>query len=105
MKQLLGSYLWQFILVYIDDIIIYSQTLEQHVYHLDQVLTLLKNSDVTLALSKCHFVYPSIKALGHHVFRLDLSIIKKKINAIKVTKFPRNLRDLKVRLRFFDYYR
>ncbi len=105
MKQLLGPYLWQFVLVYIDDIIIYSQTLEQHVHHLDQVLTLLENSDVTLALSKCHFAYPSIKALGHHVSWLGLSIIKKKINAIKAMKFSRNLRDLEVGLGFFGYYR
>ena len=105
MKQLLDSYLWQFVVVYIDDIIVYSQSLNQYIQHLDQILTLLKNNDVILALSKCHFVYSSIVALDHHVSRLELNIVEKKIEIIRKISFSRNLKELEMRLRFFDYYR
>ena len=105
MKQLLDSYLWQFVVVYIDDVIIYSQSLIQYIQHLDQILTLLKNSDVTLTLSKCHFVYSSIVVLDHHVSRLKLNIVEKKIEIIRKMFFSRNLKELEIRLRFFDYYR
>ena len=65
---------------------------------------MLENSNVTLVLSKYYFVYLSIKALNYYIFRLDLNIIKEKINTIEVIKFLYNLRDLKINLRFFDYY-
>ena len=105
MKQLLDSYLWQFVLIYIDDVIVYSQFLNQYIQHLDQILILLKNSDVILALSKCHFVYSSIVVLDHHVSRLELSIVEKKIEIIRKIFFSRNLKELEMKLRFFDYYR
>lgn len=60
MENLFEKYLWEFVLVYIDDIIIFSQTLEDHLIHLDRALTLLENVGVTLSISKCHFAYPSI---------------------------------------------
>ena len=105
MKQLLDSYLWQFVLIYIDDVIIYSQSLNQHIQHLDQILILLKNNDVILALFKCHFVYSSIVVLDHHVSRLELSIVEKKIEVIRKMSFSRNFKEFEMRLRFFDYYR
>lgn len=105
MESLLAPYLWQFVLVYIDDIIIYSSSLDQHIQHLDQVLALLEDSGVTLSLNKCHFAYPSIQALGHHVSRLGLSTTEEKVEAIRQMKFPATLRDLEVGLGFFGYYR
>ena len=87
MKTLLALYLWQFVLVYIDDIIIYSSWLDDHIRHIDDVLRLLKDSEVTLALSKCHFAYPSIQALGHYVFQLGLSTTEEKVEAIRKMKF------------------
>ena len=105
MERLLAPYLWQFVLVYIDDVIIFSASLEDHVKHLDQVLDLLEKSGVTLSLSKCHFAYPSITALGHHVSRLGLSTMEEKVEAVRKMLFPRNLRELETGLGFFGYYR
>jgi hypothetical protein len=88
-----------------NDVIVFSFSLSEHFAHLNEVLTLLNNFDVTLSLKKCHFVYSSIKALRHHVSRLRLSILKKKIEIIKVLRFSKTLRDLEIELKFFDYYR
>ena len=56
---LLASVKWQHALVYLDDVIIYSDTLEEHFYHLDAVLRLLRNEGVTFKLPKSHFVKTS----------------------------------------------
>ncbi|KAI1676403.1 RVT-1 multi-domain protein [Pyrenophora tritici-repentis] len=87
MERLFESYLWDFILVYIDDIIIFSRTLEDHLTHLDRALTLLENAGVTLSIAKCHFAYPSIQALGTGY---DL---------------PKTLLQLEYAIGFFGYYR
>ena len=105
MEKVFKTYLWKFVLVYMDDIIVYSKDTDQHLTHLEEVLSLLQKSGVTLALKKCHFAYPSIKALGHHVSRLGLSTLEEKTKAIRELQFPRNLRELDHGLGFFGYYR
>lgn len=78
MKKIFESHFWKFVLMYINNIIIYSVNFDQHLFHFDEILYLLKRSEMILALKKCHFEYPNIKALNHHVFRLKLNIFEKK---------------------------
>jgi len=105
MESILAKYLWFFILVYVDDIIIFSRSKEEHLHHLDRILQLLKDSEVTLSIAKCHFGYPSIKVLGHYVSWLGLSTIEEKTEAIWNLNYSGYLRDLETRLGFFRYYR
>src|SRR5438876_20039 len=81
MESILAKYLWFFILVYIDNIIIFSRSKKEHLHHLDRILQLLEDLGVTLSIAKCHFSYLSIKALGHHISRLGLSTIEEKTKA------------------------
>ncbi len=104
MKKILKKYLWKFVFVYIDDIIIFFSILENHLKHLNEILVLLEKSDVILFLFKSHFDYSSIKALRHHVNRLNISIMKKKIEIIKNLRFFVTLKNLKKELSFFEYY-
>src|ERR1700683_1313387 len=60
MQNVLAPFLWIFALVYIDDIIIFSLTFEDHLSHLDQVFQAIEKSGVTLAITKCHFGYQSL---------------------------------------------
>ena len=53
MKNVLALFLWIFTLFYIDDIIIFSLTLEDHISHLDQVFKAIEDSGVTLSITKC----------------------------------------------------
>jgi hypothetical protein len=105
MKKVLKKYLWKIVLVYIDDIIIFFSTLENHLKHLNEILILLEKSDVIFFFFKSHFDYSNIKALKHHVNRLNINIMKKKIKIIKNLKFFVTLRNLKKELKFFEYYR
>ena len=105
MESILAKYLWFFILVYVDDIIIFSKSKKEHLHYLDRILQLLKDSGVTLSIAKYHFDYPSIKVLGHHVLWLGLSTVEEKTKVIRNLDYPRNLRDLETGLGFFRYYR
>ena len=55
MQGVLAPFLWIFALVYIDDIVIFSMTFEDHIRHLDQVLQAIAKANITLSPSKCHF--------------------------------------------------
>jgi hypothetical protein len=105
MKRVLKQYLWKFVLIYIDDIIIFSSTFENHLIHFDEILILLKKSKVTLFLSKFHFVYLNIKVLSYYVFKLSINMMKKKVEIIKNLKFLNFLWKLETDLKFFEYYR
>ena len=72
-EDLLADYLWQFVLVYVDDIIIFSRSPEEHIKQLEKILGLLFQAGITLNLSKYYFKYPLVKALGHYVSRLGMS--------------------------------
>ncbi|SJL03600.1 uncharacterized protein ARMOST_06957 [Armillaria ostoyae] len=82
MQGVLAPYLWIFSLVYIDDIVVYSRTFEEHIKHLDQVLSAIEESGITLSPTKCHLFYSSILLLGHKVLRLGLSTHEEKVQAI-----------------------
>lgn len=55
MNDILGCYLRKFVLVFFDDILIYSKTWKEHLQHLWQVLTILQANLVSLKKSKCSF--------------------------------------------------
>ncbi|PFH62963.1 hypothetical protein XA68_10714 [Ophiocordyceps unilateralis] len=105
MEHLLRRYLWQFVLVYIDDVIVYSRSTEDHLRHLDLVLAILANSGCTMSLQKCHFAHAGLTALGHFVSRLGLSTAEEKTEAIRALAMPTNLKDLESGLGLMGYYR
>jgi len=67
MQGILAPYLWLFCLVYIDDIVVYSKSYEEHINHLDLILEAIKKAGITLSPSKCHLFYGSILLLRHKV--------------------------------------
>ena len=105
MKKIFNFYLWKFVLIYMNDIIIYFKISTDHFAHLNETFNLLKKSKMTLSFSKCHFVYSSIKTLKHYVNRLDLNTLKKKSNIIRYLMFFKILRKFEIELNFFDYYK
>ncbi|CDO77172.1 hypothetical protein BN946_scf184675.g4 [Trametes cinnabarina] len=104
MQGVLAPYLWMFTLVYIDDIVVYSSTPEEHIQHLDQVLSAIAEAGVTLAPSKCHFAYRSLMLLGQKVSRLGLSTHQEKVQAITNLAPPRNVSDLHTFLGMMVYF-
>ena len=67
---------WQSCLVYIDDVIVYSKTHEEHIQHLDDVLGLLRAAGGTLKLRKCRFFRTTVKYLGHEITPGRLGVLQ-----------------------------
>ena len=63
----LRSVLGKFCLVYIDDIIIFSNTIEEHYEHIKSVLSLLEKADLRAGVDKCEFFQTEIDILGHRL--------------------------------------
>ena len=65
MNDVFADYLDDFIVVFLDDILIYSKTIEDHVVHFRKVLQKLREHQLFVKASKCKIAYKSIEFLGH----------------------------------------
>jgi RNase H-like domain found in reverse transcriptase/Reverse transcriptase (RNA-dependent DNA polymerase) len=101
MQSILMPFLWTFLLVYIDDIVVYSKSYKEH---LDQVLQACIEAHLTLVPKKCHFMYTSILLLGQKVSRLGLSTHKEKIKAVTTLVCPQNKATLQTFLGMVVYF-
>ena len=82
---------WQICLVYLDDVIVFSRTHEEHAAHLDTVLGLLRPAGISLTLKKCRFFRPRVRYLGPVISPGKLSVAYTAVDAIKTFTFPGNL--------------
>jgi hypothetical protein len=104
MQNVLTPFLWIFALVYIDDIVIFSKTFDDHLEHLDQVFKAVAETGITLATTKCHFAYQSLLLLGQKVSRLGLSTHMEKVSAILNLEEPKNTHQLQIFLGMMVYF-
>ena len=104
MQNVLAPFLWIFTLVYIDNIIIFSLTLEDYISHFDQVFKAIEDSGVTLSVTKCHFRYQSLLLLGQNVSRLGLSTHKEKVDTILLLDELKDCHNLQVFLGMMVYF-
>ncbi|GKF79800.1 putative reverse transcriptase domain-containing protein, partial [Tanacetum coccineum] len=88
MKQVCKSYLDKFVIVFIDDILIYSKTKEDHEVHLRLVLELLRKEKLYAKFSKCEFWLQELHFLGHVVNQSGIHVDPSKIKAVKNWKAP-----------------
>ena len=104
MQEILAPFLWIFTLVYIDDIVVYSRTFEEHLKHVDLVLKAVAKSGITLSPPKCHLGYRSITVLGNKVSRLGLSTHHEKLKAVWELEAPRDRKKLESFLGLAVYF-
>ena len=105
MNSVLAPYLDKFVIVYLDDILIYSRTLEEHIHHVDEVLGILKQHQLYAKMKKCAFGKTQVEFLGHQVSAKGIATSPHKIEAVQQWPTPRNLRELRGFLGFVNYYR
>ena len=82
MHRVFQPYLDQFIVVLVDDILIYSQSEDEHEYHLRIVLQLLRDHQLYVKFSKCEFWLTEVRFLGHVVSALCVSVDPEKVKAV-----------------------
>ncbi|XP_029104416.1 uncharacterized protein LOC114909432 [Scleropages formosus] len=92
-------------LVYLDDIIVFGRTLEEHEQRLLKVLDRLKEEGLKLSLDKCQFCCPSVTYLGHVVSRDGIATDPSKVDAVKSWPRPESITALRSFLGFCGYYR
>ena len=83
MNHVLEAFLGKFILVYFDDILIYSKSMEKHVDHLKYVLEVLRKEKLFANFKKCYFCNEKVKFLGYVVGANGIEIDEEKVKAIK----------------------
>ncbi|KAI3802804.1 hypothetical protein L1987_30947 [Smallanthus sonchifolius] len=89
MNRVCKPYLDKFVIVFIDDILIYSQTQEEHEQHLRLILELLKNEKLYAKFLKCDFWIREVQFLGHVVNEKGIHVDPSKVEAIKNWEAPK----------------
>ena len=105
MHDCLGDLNMNWCIVYLDDIIIFSDTKEEHLKRLEAVFQKLITAGLKLKPSKCHFFRQEIEYLGHVVSGKDISTNPKKVEAVAKWPTPKTLYDVRSFLDFVGYYR
>lgn len=93
------------VLVFMDDILIYSSTLEEHCALLKQVLEILRENKFYVKMSKCSFAQQTIEYLGHCISGQGVATEPAKILAVQQWPIPKNLKELRGFLGLTGYYR
>ncbi|MBW0501458.1 hypothetical protein O181_041173 [Austropuccinia psidii MF-1] len=93
------------LIIYIDDIIVFSDTWENHLTRLERVLQKVVQVNMKLSLKKCHLAYSELKALGHFVSGLSLGIDKNKVAALLLKPMPQDKKEMQSFVGFAGYYR
>lgn len=105
MNDVFAPFLRKFVLVFMDDILIYSDTLDHHIDHLRAVLQVLADNQLFAKASKCSFAKSSLEYLGHIISDKGVATDPAKILAVQQWPIPANLKDLRGFLGLTGYYR
>jgi len=93
------------VLVFLDDILIYSPTLDDHMVHLQEVFELLRQNQLYLKESKCSFAQPNLSYLGHIISSTGVSTNPSKIQNMQKWPVPTSVTELRGFLGLTRYYR
>ncbi len=105
MNHTFRDYLDKFVLVFLDDIVIYSKTLAEHHKHVELVLQRLKDNKLYAKLSKCSFYQKEVEFLGHRIGADGLKVMQEKIKAVEEWPTPKSTSEVRSFLGLAGYYR
>jgi len=104
-NRVLPQFIDKFVIVYMDDILIYSHTLEEHVEHLKKVLAALSEADLILNIKKCRFFETETRFLGHILTRDGTRPDPRSIEKIINWPTPRTITDVRGFNNLANHYR
>ena len=105
MQTVFRDELFTVLLCYLDDILVFSKSIEEQIERLDLVFSKLRHYGLKLQLKKCSFFKRSVIYLGHQISEQGISTDPEKINAVVNWPIPLTLKDLRSFLGFASYYR
>ncbi|KAK3508688.1 hypothetical protein QTP70_004202 [Hemibagrus guttatus] len=103
--EVLREFLHRCVLVYIDDILIYSRRLAEHRQHVAEVLGRLREFQLFLKAEKCSFYQPSVQFLGYNISSSGIQMDEGKITAVLDWPAPATVKELQRFLGFANFYR
>ena len=105
MDATLAGLKWKNLVVYMDDIIVFSSTFEEHIDDLNEVFKRLSKANVTLNQNKCEFFKDKIHYLGHVISSAGIQPSPEKIKSLLLKKSPSNVKELGNWLGISGFYR
>ena len=105
MNHYLRQYLGKSVLCYLDDILIYSKTEEEHLEHLRQVLTILRTQKLFAKASKCDFGRVEVQFLGFRVREDQIRKDEEKVSAVRNWPEPKTVREIRQFIGLAGFYR
>src|SRR6266542_3594134 len=105
MTKVLGPYLYEFVMVYLNDIIIFFQTMEEYLQHMRKVLEALRQVKLKLKLEKCKFAKKQLKYLSFIVGKFGIKPDPEKVRAIMDQPALSNQMQIRSFLRIIGFFR
>jgi hypothetical protein len=105
MQLIFRDHLDDFVIVFLDDILIYSKSFDDHIRHVEKVLRLLRANKLYAKTSKCEFFKQKISFLGHVVTADGISMEESKLKAVMDWPAPKDIQQLRAFLGLAGYYR
>ena len=102
---MLAGLKWNILLIYIDDVLIYSKTFQDHLRDLEEVFDRLIEANMQLYPSKRHYIQRQLLYLGHQVSGEGIKPDPKKVQAIKEMPAPTNVNEVRSFLGMYGFYR
>jgi hypothetical protein len=105
MNDIFRQYLDEFVIVYLDDILIYSKTKEEHLQHVRLVLETLRKHHLYAKAKKCELIRNKVKYTGHYISEEGITVDPRKITTIQDWPAPTNVSETRSFLGLASYYR
>ena len=105
LNDIFREYIDDFIVIYLDDMLIFSDNEADHAKHLALVAAVLRKHDLRLSLKKCHFYQSEVEFLGHVVGQNGISMDPRKVEAVQEWPVPQTVTHIKQFLGLASYYR
>ena len=105
LKLILGPEIIEFTLVYVDDLLVYSKSFSEHIFHLKLLFERLKSACLTVNLKKCQFLAKQVLFLGHIISSEGFLPDPKKMEAIQSFPVPKKVKDVRAFLGLCNFYR
>ncbi|XP_047267518.1 uncharacterized protein LOC124897941 [Capsicum annuum] len=105
MNRIFQPYLDQFLVIYLDDIVVYSSSMEKHVRHLQLVFNVLRENELCVKREKCTIAQPKVQFLGHTISQGQIQMDSDKVEAIRDWEVPTKVPKLRSFLGLANYYR
>jgi hypothetical protein len=103
-NSIFAPYIGKFVCVYLDDILVYSKSADEHLEHLEAVFALMKKHELYIRMFKCTFNATEVKFLGHIVGNNQVKPDPKKVAAVENWAVPTNVHELRAFLGLVNYF-